>query len=177
MLKLLIPIAAAAVLGACGYVSEYEKAVYDYEPAYCYKSLAGVQCFKAPNHRDERRLVNYFGPHPSRYERPAPPPAPQLSPPPPVDFYVRDAEPIPSPAAPMKAASLAAPQPRPEGSAPREPKTAVVAPVGESASPVEADNDISGEAVTAPGRDAADGTSGPVPAAPPPPGPVSDAGI
>ena len=129
MLKPLMTMAAAALLGACGYVSDYEKAVYDYEPAYCYKSLAGVQCFKSPNHRDERRLVNYFGPHPSRYERPAPPPPPRLLPPPPVDFYVRHAEPIPSPAVPMKAAS--------------------VAPVSESARPAESDNDTSGEAVTA----------------------------
>ena len=161
MLKPLTMIAAAALLGACGYVSEYERAVYDYEPTYCYKSLAGVQCFKSPNHRDERRLVNYFGPHPSRYERPAPPP-PRLLPPPPVDFYVRDAELIPSPAVPMKAASLPTPERRPEASAPVEEKAA-------AAESTNTGNDISGEAVTA--------AATPVPAAPPAPGPVTEQGI
>ena len=155
MLKPLTMIAAAALLGACGYVSEYERAVYDYEPTYCYKSLAGVQCFESPNHRDERRLVNYFGPHPSRYERPTPPPAPRLLPPPPVDFYVRDAEPIPSPAVPMKAASLPAPEPRPEASPPLEAKAAV-------AEPTDAGDGISGETVSA---------------APPAPGTVFEQGI
>ena len=176
MLKPLMTITAAALLGACSYVSEYEKAVYDYEPAYCYKSLAGVQCYKSPNHRDERRLVNYFGPHPSRYERPAPAPAPRLLPPPPVDFYVRDAEPIPSPAVPMKAASLRAPQPRPEASTPVEVKAAAAAPVRKSATPVDAGDDISGEADTTARRDVA-ATVTPVPAAPPAPDPVPAQGI
>ena len=63
----------AALLGACGYVSEYEKAVYDLEPTYCYKSIGKVDCYREPFHRDERRLVNYFGPHPSRFEKPEPP--------------------------------------------------------------------------------------------------------
>ncbi len=67
-----------------------------------------MQCYEIPNHRDERRLVNYFGPHPSRYERLKPPP--RLSPPPPVDFYVRDAESVPSPAVPMTAAGLPSPE-------------------------------------------------------------------
>lgn len=94
----LILVAVSVLLAACGYVSEYEKAVHDWEPVYCYKSLAGVQCYDTPYHRDERRLVNYYGPDPSRYERPEPAPRPELSPPPPVDFYVRDPEPIPEPA-------------------------------------------------------------------------------
>lgn len=91
-------IAATAVLGACNYVSKYEEAVYDYEPVYCYKTLAGIQCFDTPNQRDERRLVNYFGPHPSRYERKWQKPERHLAPPPPIDYFVRDADPIPQPA-------------------------------------------------------------------------------
>ena len=96
--------AVGALVGACGYVSEYEKAVYDLEPVYCYQSIgqsvSGVECYKTPKHRDERRLVNYYGPHPSRYDRPEPPPPPTLSAPPAVDFFVRDPEPIPEPAPP-----------------------------------------------------------------------------
>ena len=169
MLKPLMTIAAAALLGACGYVSEYEKAVYDYEPAYCYRSLAGVQCYKSPNHRDERRLVNYFGPHPSRYERPEPLPPPRLLPPPPVDFYVRDAEPIPSPAVPMKAPALPSPEPLPEASVAVEAKSAAAAPVGRG-------DDVSGEAVSAARGDAAAAMTA-VPATPPAPSPVPAQGI
>ncbi len=99
MRNTLFPTAVGVLVGACGYVSEYEKAVYDIEPVYCYQSIgrsvSGVECYKTPKHRDERRLVNYYGPHPSRYDRPEPPPPPTLSAPPPVDFYVRDPEPIP----------------------------------------------------------------------------------
>ena len=42
-------------------------------PLNCYKSIGGVECFREPYHRDQRRLVNYFGPHPSRFEKPEPP--------------------------------------------------------------------------------------------------------
>jgi hypothetical protein len=86
-------------------------------------------------------LVNYFGPHPSRYERLKPPP--RLSPPPPVDFYVRDAESVPSPAVPMKAAGLPSPKPLPEAGAVVEAKAAAAAPVGRG-------DEVSGEAVTPP---------------------------
>ncbi len=96
--------AVGVLVGACGYLSEYEKAVYDIEPVYCYQSIgqsvSGVECYKTPKHRDERRLVNYYGPHPSRYDRPEPPPPPTLSAPPSVDFFVRDPEPVPEPAPP-----------------------------------------------------------------------------
>ena len=101
MRNILFLTAVGALVGACGYVSEYEKAVYDFEPVYCYQSLgrsvSGVECHRTPKHRDERRLVNYYGPHPSRYDRPEPPPPPTLSAPPAVDFNVRDPEPIPEP--------------------------------------------------------------------------------
>lgn len=88
----------AAALGACGYASEYEKAVYDYEPVYCYRSIGRVQCFETPYHRDSNRLVNYYGPAPSRYDPPGRPPSPKLTPPPPIDYFVLDPEPIPRPA-------------------------------------------------------------------------------
>ena len=84
-------------LSACSYVDEYEAQVYDKDPLYCYKSLGEVQCFKKPRAYDERRFVNYHGPHPSRYDKPVVKPDPVLMAPPPVDFYVRDPEPIPSP--------------------------------------------------------------------------------
>ena len=95
MRRIVILAALAWLLGACGYVSEYEKAVYDYEPVYCYQTIGAVQCFKEPNHRDEKRIVNYYGPDPSRYDRPEEPPAPKLAAPAPVTFVVRDPEPIP----------------------------------------------------------------------------------
>ncbi len=87
-----------AILSACGYVSEYEKAVYDYEPLYCYKSIGSVQCYETPRADDERRLVNYFGPAPSRYDKPEPAPEPEYSAPPSINYYVRDPEPVPAPA-------------------------------------------------------------------------------
>ncbi len=106
ILTILTVIAPTALLAACGYVSEYEKAVYDYEPVYCYQSLAGIQCFDKPNHRDEKRLVNYYGPAPSRFDRPKPPAPAVHQAPPAVDFYVRDREPIPEPAAPRETTRL-----------------------------------------------------------------------
>ncbi len=98
MRKMLAVLVPAVVLTACGYVSEYEKGVYDFEPIYCYRYLGGVQCHDTPNHRDERRLVNYYGPAPVRYDRPDPPPDPELYPPSPVNYFVKDPEPIPRPA-------------------------------------------------------------------------------
>ncbi len=106
ILTTLTVIAPAALLAACGYVSEYEKGVYDYEPVYCYQSLAEIQCFEKPNHRDEKRLVNYYGPAPSRFDRPEPPAPATLHAPPAVDFYVRDREPIPEPAPPRETTRL-----------------------------------------------------------------------
>ncbi|NQV57104.1 MAG: hypothetical protein HQ503_14685 [Rhodospirillales bacterium] len=85
-------------LGGCGFVDGYEEAVYDEKPVYCYQSLGGVQCSAEPVNADKRRLVNYYGPHPSRYEVPKTIKAPELKAPPPVPFWVRDAEPVPKPA-------------------------------------------------------------------------------
>jgi len=101
-------IGLSVALSACGYVDGYEEQVYDKEPVYCYKSLAATECFNEPYHRDKRRLVNYFGPHPSRYDAPPEPEAPNLQPPAAVDYWVKDPEPIPE-AAPRMTAPMAKP--------------------------------------------------------------------
>ncbi len=99
MMRILLPVGVAALVGACtSYVDRYEKAVYDFEPTYCYQSIGGVECHRTPYHRDERRLVSYFGPHPSRYDKPEPPEPPVLTPPAMINYWVKDAEPIPRPA-------------------------------------------------------------------------------
>ena len=95
----LATIAGVAVfLGACASpVDHYEAGVQDLEPVYCYKTIGGVQCHDAPKHWDERRLVNYYGPHPSRYEREEwKKPEPGIAPPPPIDYFARDPEPVPA---------------------------------------------------------------------------------
>lgn len=85
-----------ALLSGCGgYVSAYEEGVYDYERLYCYQTIGGIQCHDRPNTRDEQRLVNYYGPDPVRYSRPAPAPEPRLAPPRPIEGYVMDPEPVP----------------------------------------------------------------------------------
>lgn len=94
---LFMGLAAALGLSACGHVDQYEEAVYDLEPTYCYQSLGKVQCYNEPNHRDQFRLVNYYGPHPSRFDVPEPRPAPALQAPPAVNYWVKDPEPIPRP--------------------------------------------------------------------------------
>jgi len=98
MLKRLGPLAVTALLAACGYVSEYEAQVYDWEPLYCYKSLGAVQCYNEPKHSDARRLVNYFGPHPSRYDEPEVPELSEPTAPEDIDYWVKDPEPVPTPA-------------------------------------------------------------------------------
>ncbi len=85
------------VLSACGHVDEYERHVSDWEPVYCYKSLASTACYREPRHSDARRLVNYFGPHPSRYDAPEPPEPVAFVAPAPVNYWVKDPEPIPRP--------------------------------------------------------------------------------
>lgn len=97
--KLIFGTVVFGTLAACGHVDEYERHVYDREPVYCYKSLAGTQCYREPKHSDERRLVNYFGPHPSRYEKPEPAPIPALQAPEMVNYWVKDPEPVPRPMA------------------------------------------------------------------------------
>ncbi len=95
-----------AFVGACGTIDAYEEAVHDWEPTYCYKSIGGVECFRQPYHRDERRLVNYFGPHPSRFDKPeAPEPAPHSAPEM-INYWVKDPEPVPRPAPTGKVSEL-----------------------------------------------------------------------
>lgn len=64
------------------YESAYEKAVYDDEPIYCYQSLAGADCYRRAYRRDDRRLISYYGPAPSKYSSPARPDPSPLQPPP-----------------------------------------------------------------------------------------------
>jgi hypothetical protein len=66
-------IALLCLAGCTSFESEYEKGVYDYEPLYCYQTLGGVDCHRQPHHRDAARLVNYYGPAPSKYKPPKQP--------------------------------------------------------------------------------------------------------
>lgn len=93
--KLCFAAAFTAALGACSYVDEYERQVSDWEPTYCYKSLSDVQCYREPKQSDALRLVNYYGPHPSRYEAPEKAPAPAPKAPEMVNYWVKDPEPVP----------------------------------------------------------------------------------
>jgi len=81
-------------LSACGYVDDYEKQVYDEEPTYCYQSLGEIKCFREPFHRDSKRLVNYYGPHPSRYDAPEEPEKAPLKAPARITRWVKDPEPV-----------------------------------------------------------------------------------
>ncbi len=97
--------AVLLLLGGCGYVDAYEEAVYEHEPVYCYQTLAAVQCSKEPQHTDKQRLVNYYGPHPSRYDEPEKPDTPELQAPESIDKWVKDPEPVPQPAVKISASS------------------------------------------------------------------------
>jgi hypothetical protein len=107
MLRTLTLIAATALMGACSYVDRYEAGVYHYEPTYCYQSIGAVRCYRTPNHRDEKRLVNYYGPHPTRFEKPPAAEKPVHNALPPVSFYVRDPEPVPAPVPPRSRTTAA----------------------------------------------------------------------
>jgi hypothetical protein len=87
-------------LAACtSYESQYEKSVYHLEPIYCYQTIGAVDCRREPHARDTDRLVNYYGPAPSKHDPPDPPRLSPLRPPPDGSGYWRDPEPIPGPAA------------------------------------------------------------------------------
>ena len=102
MRKILSLLALPALIAACS--SEPEPVVvHNDEPIYCYRSIGGVNCFETPYHRDERRMVHYYGPAPSYYDRPLPPPPAVLNAPPAVDTYARDPEPVPRPSSPKAA--------------------------------------------------------------------------
>ncbi|PIW29774.1 MAG: hypothetical protein COW30_04380 [Rhodospirillales bacterium CG15_BIG_FIL_POST_REV_8_21_14_020_66_15] len=95
MKKLIAGCAFLGVLTACGYVDKYEEGVIDYEPTYCYAALGGgVECFREPVAGEDRRLVNYYGKHPSRYDAPPKPAPAQYQAPPMVNAWVKDPEPV-----------------------------------------------------------------------------------
>lgn len=100
-------LALAAILtttaGCSGDESAYARAVADYEPVYCYRSLAAVTCHARPDPRDARRLVNFYGPAPSRYPAAASPKLATPGPPPAADPAEGAAEPLPATAAPAAA--------------------------------------------------------------------------
>ena len=89
---------AILCLAACtSFESEYEKGVHEYEPLYCYQTLGSVDCHRKPHHQDAARLVNYYGPAPSKYKPPKPPEENPLRPPP--KGTAKHAEPEPTVAA------------------------------------------------------------------------------
>ena len=95
MKKVIAAIAFVAALSACGYVDKYEEGVADYEPTYCYAALGGaVECFREPVPGEDRRLVNYYGKHPSRYGAPEKPAPAEYQAPPTVNAWVKDPEPV-----------------------------------------------------------------------------------
>ncbi len=90
----LLALGAVLALAGCG----YEQQAVIQPPIYCYQSLAAVTCLDEPYARDDKRLVNYIGPHPSHYPAPVPPPPTELKAPAPIDYWVKDTEPVPKPA-------------------------------------------------------------------------------
>lgn len=95
MKKIIAAVAFSAVLTACGYVDKYEEGVADYEPTYCYAALGGgVECFREPIAGEDRRLVNYYGKHPSRYDAPEKPAPVAYQAPPMTNVWVKDPEPV-----------------------------------------------------------------------------------
>lgn len=99
---------AVAVVGCGEKDTPYVAAIRDELPVYCYQTLAGVDCYAKPNFRDERQLVNFYGPPPRDFERPRPPAPARLDPPPEVDWYCRVAEPDACPLPPASSSQTAA---------------------------------------------------------------------
>ncbi|NQU58119.1 MAG: hypothetical protein HQ513_12860 [Rhodospirillales bacterium] len=101
ILGLAVTFSAAAVLAACSSMTQYERQVENWEPVYCYKSIGAVQCYKEPKDSDSRRLVNFYGPAPSTYDKPDEPDYAAAKAPKLIDYWVKDPEPIPE-ANPLK---------------------------------------------------------------------------
>lgn len=95
MQKQFIGLAAILLLSACSNMTQYETQVENWEPVYCYKSIGAVQCYKEPKHSDSRRLVNFYGPAPSTYDAPDEPDYAAAKAPKMIDYWVKDAEPVP----------------------------------------------------------------------------------
>ena len=89
---LVLGVLSGLIVG-CDYIDATDDYVYDEDPIYCYQSLAGIECFKEPNHLDKRRMVNYFGPHPIHYDEPELLKSPELKAPKEINFWVKDPEP------------------------------------------------------------------------------------
>lgn len=107
-----LALVAMSCLAACtSFESEYERGVYDYEPIYCYQTLGGVDCHRKPHHRDATRLVNYYGPAPSKYDAPE---QPEVSPPQPPPKVTAAYRPDAPGGAPSTSASEAAAEEKPE---------------------------------------------------------------
>ncbi len=73
-----------SLAGCGGYESAYERAVYDAEPVYCYRTIADPDCYPAADPASNRRLVNHYGPSPRR-TRPPRRGEIRLDPPPPAE--------------------------------------------------------------------------------------------
>jgi len=110
-LTTLAALASVLVTGGCG-AGLFSADGKDDRAVYCYQALVGIDCYPAPNHRDERRLVSYTGPAPETYPKPLPPPEPTLYAPEQVSYWVKDPEPVPT-AAPSKARAAVSRQPLP----------------------------------------------------------------
>ena len=94
-------VAVLLFLGGCGNPFDEilsGRQVKDDNPVYCYQSLADVQCYGEPKYVDKNRIVNFYGPHPSRFGVPKPVIVPELKAPKPIERWVKDPEPIPQPA-------------------------------------------------------------------------------
>lgn len=109
MLKKILCLTTVVLIAACSNMTEYERQVADWEPVYCYKSLAAVQCYKEPKHSDSRRLVNFYGPAPREYDAPDPPAVSETRPPKMISTWVKDPEPVPEAYVREKAPATAAP--------------------------------------------------------------------
>lgn len=96
MWKIVVAGLAILSLSACAHKSAYEAAIEDEEPLYCYKSLAGLTCYEKPNHRDEKRLVNYYVPAPMPFEKPEAAPLPKRIAPDMVNYWIKDPELVPT---------------------------------------------------------------------------------
>jgi len=137
MLGRILVLTGLMTVAACGYVDEYEEAVYDHEPVYCYQSIGKVVCFNEPYHRDADRLVNYYGPHPSRYDAPDAPEAMDLIAPPQTNVWVKDPEPVVTVSGVASVAPVIAPPqvPNLDVSEPNWLFDTILAPASESAAP------------------------------------------
>lgn len=95
--SVVVALSLPLLAGACTTKSAYEAAVEDFEPVYCYRYLMGVECTDKPKPRDAKRLVNYYGPAPHRYDQPEPEPEIERQAPKMVNYWVKDPEPVPRP--------------------------------------------------------------------------------